>query len=93
MTIKSAQRIAIDFLNDNIVSENVNEAIRLLVSKTMTLTVGEVTSKLGTCVYVNIIDGVHSIVYCKVEKLSAELKMRTVKWIMSESKYSIQIYI
>lgn len=66
------------FKNDNIVSENVNEAIRLLVSKTMTLTVGEVTSKLGTCVYVNIIDVVHSIVYCKVEKLSAELKMRSV---------------
>lgn len=33
MTIESAQRTAIDFLNDNIVSENVNEAIRLLVSK------------------------------------------------------------
>lgn len=93
MTLELAQRTAIEFLNDNIVSENVNEAIRLLVSKTMTLTVGEVTSKLGTGVYVNIIDGIHSIVYCEVEKLSVELKMLFVKRIMSESKYSIQIYI
>lgn len=93
MTIELAQRTAIEFLNDNIVSENVNEAVRLLVSKTMTMTVEDIINKLSIDTYINLIDGLHSVAYCKANHLNDNLKRRYVKWIAGESKYSIQIYI
>lgn len=93
MTIETAQRTAIEFLNDNIVSENVNEAIRLLVSKTMTLTVEDIINKLSLNTYINLIDNGHSVAYCKANKLSEQLKRRYAKSINGESRYSIQIYI
>lgn len=93
MTIELAQRTAIEFLNDNIVSENVNEAIRLLVSKTLNLTVEDVINKLCPNTYINIIENGYSKVYCKAIKLNEDLKRRYVKCIMGDSRYAIQIYI
>lgn len=60
---------------------------------TIALTVDDVINKLCSNMYVNIIENGHSIVYCKAIKLNEHLKRRYVKCIMSESKYSIQIYI
>lgn len=93
MTIELAQRAAIEYLQDNIVSENVNEAIRLLVSKTMLVTVEDVINKLSLDTYINLIDSGHSVAYCKANQLNDNLKRRYVKSINGESRYSIQIYI
>lgn len=93
MTIEFAQRIAIDFLNANSVSENVNEAIRFLVNKTMSLTVEDIINKLSNTTYINLIDSGHSVAYCKANQLNDNLKRRYVKSINGESKYSIQIHL
>ena len=93
MTIELAQRTAIEFLNDNIVSENVNEAIRLLVLKTLNLTVEDIINKLSITTYINLIEGAHSVAYCKAVHLNDNLKRRYVKWIAGESRYSVQIHI
>lgn len=92
MTIELAQQVAIEYLQDNIVSENVNEAIRLLVSKTMNVTV-DVINKLNPTTYINLIDSGHSVAYCKANQLNDNLKRRYIKIINGDSKYSIQIYI
>lgn len=93
MTIESAQRTAIEFLNDNIVSENVNEAIRLLVSKTMSLTVEDIINILSITTYINLIDSGCSVAYCKGVQLNDDFKRRYVKSICGESRYTIQIHI
>lgn len=93
MTLELAQRTAIEFLNDNIVSENVNEAIRFLVSASMALTVEDVINKLSLTTYINLIDNGYSVAYCKGIQLNDKFKRRYVKSICGESQYTIQIHI
>ena len=55
--------------------------------------VEDIINKLSITTYINLIEGAHSVAYCKAVHLNDNLKRRYVKWIAGESRYSVQIHI
>ena len=63
------------------------------IIETIPMTVNDVISKLSLTTYINLIDGCHSVAFCKGYQINDNLKRRYVKSICGESQYTIQIHI